>query len=272
MMTTLLRSSSGRRRIGPLALKAAVGLVAALALFGALSAAPAAPAASALAAPVIAGKGGIIAAMRGMAALWKSKAALVAENESLRAQLADDAGQDALIETLSAELASSVRGFDGLTAPRTLAAVLATPSQSLYDTLLVGAGAADGLETGDIVVSSGGAAIGTVAGVARDTATVLLFSAAGRHTTGSLASHGDQIDVVGMGGSGLEALVPHDLPVPVGEQVMLTSAPGRLLGTVRRTGERPGGSLKVLFIETPANPNELSFVAILRSPTAPSAK
>jgi len=145
--------------------------------------------------------------------------------------------------------------------PRVLAAVLERPPLTPYDTLLVDAGAAQGVALGDLVSAGGQALIGRISEVQTQVARVELFSAPGASYQATLNAV-LPVAVEGQGGGSMQASVPAGSTVAVGDSVHLGGLAGGMAALVSAVDARAGESFIVIYMRLPANPNELQFVEI----------
>ena len=197
-----------------------------------------------------------------------SKAALGRENEQLRAQLASTsaalADRNALYQenlVLKAQLGRT------LTERSVLAGVLMRPPEVPYDSLMLDAGASQGIAPGDLVSAGGTTVIGTIDQVYRTTSRVKLFSSPGESYQGLLAASTTRpstpVTVVGQGGGSLSAQVPTQTAVVPGDSIVLPGVGGGFIGSVSHVDEPSGSSFETLYLQLPVNMQELSFVEIL---------
>ncbi|MCC6198765.1 hypothetical protein IT401_00935 [Candidatus Nomurabacteria bacterium] len=177
--------------------------------------------------------------LAGMKALSDQQSLLQEENDALKAELG--------------------RGQ----APHgTLARVLTMPSRSFYDTLLIDAGEAEGITEGQSVFAFDAVAIGTISSVETHRATVQLFSAPGRETTGNAEGSDVAITLIGRGGGEYEVRMPRDLPFAIGESVSLQSVHMATLATIEKIITDPRDPFQRLLAKVPVNLNALKFVVV----------
>ncbi len=113
-------------------------------------------------------------------------------------------------------------GRSGAKAPRIIGAVLASPPRSLYDTIVLDIGAADGITVGDRALF-GSLVFGQVSRVYAHTLIVDFFSTAGKKTPVLILHEGSSIPVeaVGEGGGAFIATLPADVTVSIGDSVVI---------------------------------------------------
>jgi cell shape-determining protein MreC len=197
--------------------------------------------------------------MRTRTVLENSEAVrLRAELASTSAALAD---RNALYREnidLKERLGRSVSGT------RLLAAILQGPPWVPYDTLLIDAGAMEGVVVGDLVAASGQAFIGRVSEVYAHQSRVVLLSAPGE-TYQALLRGTIPLAVEGQGGGSMRAEVPAGTEVHVGDDVQFPGLMPAMAGKVSATEVKEGESFIVVFMRLPVNVAELRFVEVTKS-------
>jgi cell shape-determining protein MreC len=146
-----------------------------------------------------------------------------------------------------------------------LAGILLRPPGTPYDTLMVDAGAAQGIVVGDQVSAGGEAFIGTVEQVYPTTARVVLFSAPGQNFNALLTQEDGSvvpINVVGQGGGSMVATVPANTIAMVGDPVVFPGINGGFSGSISAVVTKEGDSFETLYLSLPADPLTLRFVEI----------
>ena len=188
-------------------------------------------------------------------------AGLEAELASTTALLAD---RDALYQEnldLKARL-----GRTGVAPVRILGAVLMRPPAIPYDTLVIDAGAEEGVVKGDYVSAGGGALIGTVSEVYAHAARVQLFSAPGEEHQALLrlsAQTGASVPVAihGQGGGSMVAQAPSGTAVSVGDTALLPGIAGGLVAHVRQV-DKTESSFITIYFQLSADIFSLRFVEV----------
>lgn len=167
-----------------------------------------------------------------------------------------------------------------------LSVILAKPDQSLYDTLVIDAGAKQGIKTGDTVFALGDVPIGRVNLVYENSAKVILFSNAGEKTqviipTPSFSSPkgetnalsplgrvreglgGDVfVEIIGRGGGNFEMILPRDLVLQKGDQVVMPGINPYVLAVVETIVSDPRDPFSKALLTSPVNIQELKFVEV----------
>lgn len=148
-----------------------------------------------------------------------------------------------------------------------LAGVLMRPPGTPYDTLIIDAGARDGISAGALVSAGGDAYIGTISDVYNSAARVKLFSAPGA-TYEALVSLSSQngksvpVSLQGEGGQDMSAQVPAATPVRVGDTVVVPGIAPAFAGAVSYVESSDANSFQTLHIHLPVDVFSLQFVEV----------
>jgi len=143
-----------------------------------------------------------------------------------------------------------------------LAHVVTLPNRSIYDTFVIDAGTEQKLLVGQTVYAFGTIALGTVTDVAADHATVLLFSAADRKTSGNVGSSTVAVTLIGRGGGEYEVRLPRDLQFTVGDLVAYQSVHTAVLAEIERIVTDPRDPFQRLIAKAPINLQALKWVIV----------
>jgi cell shape-determining protein MreC len=202
-----------------------------------------------------------------LSAQFHSKAALENENNFLRAALASTTAALAdrnILYSENLELKSRVGRDAGM--HTILAAIIARPPATPYDTLQIDAGSAHGVAIGALVSAGGTTIIGRIDSVTQSSARVALFSSPGESYQALLMKQSGPMPIVvdGQGGETLQALVPADSGASVGDAVVFSGISGGYSSTVVAIEKKSGESFETLYLRLPVNPQELQFVEVLR--------
>lgn len=103
-----------------------------------------------------------------------------------------------------------------------LAAVIARPPQVPLDSLFLDKGTADGLGKGSLVLAGDRILIGKVVEVSRSTSIVALNSLAEAVSYGFVARTSEPIEIKGVGGGSMQARVPIDFDIEIGDKIMVS--------------------------------------------------
>ena len=144
----------------------------------------------------------------------------------------------------------------------TLAAVLAKPPESLYDTLLIDGGSNLGFTSGQVVYANGETPIGTIEQVFSSSAIVRMYSSSGEKTAARLDPSSVDIVLIGHGGGTFSVEVPHDLVVDANSLALSKEINPHIIATLQKSTSDPRDSFQTLLFSSPVNMNELSFVQV----------
>lgn len=191
------------------------------------------------------------------------------DNQRLRAELASTtalvADRNALYEE-NLELKNRL-SRDG-SSVRILAGVLLHPPAIPYDTLVVDAGEAEGVHSGDFVSAGGTTRIGTVGEVYAHTSRVILFSAPGQtyDVLLRLASTTQIVPVSmqGQGSGSFTGQVPAGTQVKAGDSLVFPGIASSLAGSVSSVVFDPKQSFATIYARLPIDLLSLQFVEIER--------
>lgn len=145
-----------------------------------------------------------------------------------------------------------------------LAAVLAAPPRSPYDTLVLDAGKVDGVSEGDEVMN-GATAVGTIQKVFLRTSIAELFSTAGRNTPVSILHEGLSIpgEALGQGGGMFKILLPKDVTIAVGDPVVIPKLTPAFFGAIEIVQGHITDSFQTLYFKSAAPVGRDLFVTII---------
>ena len=193
----------------------------------------------------------------------RSKRTLVAENESLNAQLAEQAARMSEYDLLVREnmdLKALLGRSDKMRF--TLATVLSKPPRSAYDTLLIDGGEKVGLTQGQSVYANGTTPIGVIDHTTNTTALVRLFSTSGEHFAGRLEPSHLDVDVLGRGGGNFYVTVPHDVVVDSASVIVSKDIHSHIVARFQKIVSDPRDPFQTLLFSSPVNMSEISFVEV----------
>jgi len=147
-------------------------------------------------------------------------------------------------------------------APSILASILARPPLSAYDTLVLDAGASEGVTLGDTVVF-GSVLLGKITVVDSHTSLANLLSTPGEKHMVLVGSTTAETVSYGRGGGNFYLRMPSGVPVSEGDVV---SAPGSfpmILGNVARVEDASADSFRIILLRSPVNIQELKWIEII---------
>ncbi len=161
------------------------------------------------------------------------------ENTALKAELGRDAGQKGV-----------------------LADVMTLPNRSFYDTMLIDAGSAEGIKVGQVVYAFNSVALGTISSVDAHDATVSLYSAPGRQTSGNAVGSDVAVTLIGRGSGEYEVQLPRDVPFTTGSMIAAQSITPASLAEIERIITDPRDPFQRLLAKVPVNLQALKWVIV----------
>lgn len=213
--------------------------------------------------PVISGGSAVGGRIGGIGAYFSSKGSLARENENLKNIIAEseaDRANYAGVVAENAELKEILgRKTPGLNLK--LGAILAKPNQSPYDTLLLDLGENE-TRVGAGVFAYGSVPVGYIAEVYPYTSKAVLYSSPGEKTSVVIAGKGVSAELVGRGGGNFEMLLPRDLEILKGDQMVLPGINTFVVGTVETIISDPRSSFQKALLTSPVNIGTLQFIEV----------
>lgn len=198
-----------------------------------------------------------------VAKIFTSKEDLIAKNEKMSQEL--ERFNVALLDYESLKSENSRLNSElGLRPPVNFigAKIIAKPPQTKVDSLLVDKGAKDGVKKGDLVLVGERVLIGRIEKVFDRQSLVTLNSLAEQVVYGYLERTGEFLEVKGVGGGNMEAKVPIDFSVEIGDLVSFEGTRSYLFGKVSLIEEDEPSGFKEIIISLPANISRTRIVFI----------
>ncbi|MFA6315699.1 MAG: rod shape-determining protein MreC [Candidatus Paceibacterota bacterium] len=193
----------------------------------------------------------------------KSPQALLSLNEELRNQLALDEIRLSSVSAVEAEN-SELRALMGRASSTdmTLAAVLIKPPYSMFDEIIIDAGADLGFAKGDMVYATGPILIGKIGEVEGWTSKVILFSSPNERHEVYIGSKGILATAVGRGGGQFQAQLPRDAVINKGDIVTIPSLGSGPFGTVVEITVNATEPFQTVLFAPTVNIYSLRFVLV----------
>jgi cell shape-determining protein MreC len=198
--------------------------------------------------------------------LIKSKRNLIEQNINLHDRVKELEPSAFLVDALKKEN-NELKALLNRTASKNaiLASVLAKPSVSPYDTLVIDVGTQHGVGEGDLVTVHGDFIVGTIAEVFKKSALVTLFSSGGRETDVTLGENHLLVKALGRGGGNFETRLPRGVTIAEGDIVILPNISTQIFGIVERIEATPADQFQTILFKNPINMAEVKWVEVLRS-------
>jgi len=200
---------------------------------------------------------------------FRTRRGLIAENLALTEQIAQFQERSAAYRVLKDEnrslremlrVAEAARGTSkesGITAP-----IVSSFRASPYGTFQVGAGTADSVSPGNLVLSAENFVIGRV--WSADAHTSLVKEIFAPNTLSDAVLHGIGVAVVGQGGGNAKTDVPREADIAIGDPVVSAIFGSRAIGVVGNVSVDSGSAYKRVQIYLPVNLAVLQFVYIVK--------
>lgn len=206
-------------------------------------------------------------------ALWRVLAPIVALRDSfgggevaaLNAQLASTSAALADYDRLKEqnEALRAQLGRADAARPEVAAAVLTRPPGTPYDTLVLDAGAHQGVAVGQRVVM-GALVLGIIDEVYPDSSRAALYSSPGQSYDAVLTTAGGAVPVTieGQGAGSMSARVPSGTAVAVGDRVEFPGLSGGMVGSITAIEGADTSTFKTIYLHLPVNLFALQYVYI----------
>lgn len=143
-----------------------------------------------------------------------------------------------------------------------VAAVIVSPRENLYRSLVIDQGEVSGIEKGDRVLSSG-VLLGEVVKVERNYSIVSLYASPGKMIEGELSGTFEAISMFGMGGGNYSMSVLRDIEINEGDVVVDRSIDRNTIALVEKVLFEPQDPYKKVLLRSPINPDRVSLVLVL---------
>lgn len=197
---------------------------------------------------------------------FSTRKALREENKTLReenSQLKIYAAAFGVLKQENEELrtlANLVGEGSGVSAP-----IVSSFATSPYGTFLIGAGAANGLRGGELVIVGdarfGGFVMGRVENVDTRTSLVRGLFAGGETIDATVRDIG--ITLKGRGGGQAQGEAPREAAIEVGDIVTSAQVGGRAVGVVGKVEKDPSGAAERVYVHLPFSLASLSYVQVI---------
>ncbi|MBU0612059.1 rod shape-determining protein MreC [Patescibacteria group bacterium] len=143
-----------------------------------------------------------------------------------------------------------------------LAGILSKPNQSPYDTLIIDAGEKEGVMAGQKIFALGNIPIGRVVDVFPSSSKVILFSNPGEKTDVVISGRDIFMQAIGRGGGNFEMILPRDLVLEKGAEIVLPGVTPYVLGIVQSILSDPRDPYQKALLTSPVNIQEIKFVQV----------
>jgi cell shape-determining protein MreC len=154
-----------------------------------------------------------------------------------------------------------VEGIESITTSVS-ARVLSRPPRTHYDTLIVGAGSAQGVAVHDLAMWDG-VLLGEVIMVTASSATVELYSSPTSELDVMIGTPSAVAIARGLGGGAFEVMIPQGVEVSQGDTVRASTDETLLLGRVVSVSGSATDATKTVHVAAPVSMSEIDFVSIV---------
>jgi rod shape-determining protein MreC len=193
---------------------------------------------------------------------FSDKSQLITENEKLANELEQNRLDLAVLESVKYENGKLREELQMKPEGKFLTvAITARSPQIPLDTLLLNEGTEAGINLGDSVLAGGRTFIGKIAKVSWNTSIVSLNSFADSVSYGYVARTNEPIELKGAGG-GLEARVPIDFDITVGDKIMSGGSVDCLIAVVGAIEEDRSSGFRNVLLSMPVPVSKINFVFI----------
>lgn len=216
-----------------------------------------------ISAPVVHSWKGITAWTAKMTGAFESKQGLLDENQTLAQALARAEEKLLTFSVLQADnqkLQALYGRFDQ--GKSVIAAVLLSPPLSPYDTLVLDAGAREGVSLGALVRSINGSPIGNITEVFKDFSRLSLFSSPGTETAVRIGEKGVQGKAIGMGGGEFQISLPREFQVARGDPIVFPGISPLPFGVVQTVEFQETDYLQTVSFISPVNIHGIAYVLV----------
>ncbi len=205
--------------------------------------------------------------------LLESKSALIAENNFLKTEILENQEDQLIASALKNENndLKNILGRKNTDQKEILASILAKPTFSPYDTLIIDVGSADGIAAGDQVLALGNIYIGYVSEVYDNASKVTLYSSSGETVNVLVGAGTIEKQATGMGGGNFSVVAPVNSNIALDDPIIMPSISSNIFSTVEKIDVKPTDSFETILFKNPVNISELEYVEIVPD-TNPSQK
>ena len=197
--------------------------------------------------------------------LLQSKSALIIQNNLLKREIQNNQEDQLLATALLNENTDlkNILNRKNQTQKEILAAVVAKPFFSPYDTLVIDLGSADGIAIGDQVIALGDTYIGYISQVYNLSSKVVLYSSSGETINILIGTDTIEKTATGMGGGNFSAQAPIGSNISIGDPIVIPSISPNIFSTVEKVQSKSTDSFETILFKNPVNISELQWVEVI---------
>jgi len=216
--------------------------------------------------PILEAKNSIISGIDNISYYFQSKESLLFENRRLTEENTIMKLQMINYKILEDENNELKETLDCLPDNKNfvLGNILAKPSNSPYDTIIIDIGEGDDIKQGDIVYAGGEIPIGFIDKVYNKTSLVTLYTSPSQKTEGFINGSNASVELIGRGGSNFEMIIPMELEVENGEMIYLPGNSSTVIAVVNEAISESTDPFKKILLSSPVNIQNLKWVEVER--------
>jgi len=140
--------------------------------------------------------------------------------------------------------------------------VIAKPPQIPLDSLFLDKGMKDGINNGDFVLASDKILVGKIIETSKNKSTTALSSFTGVVSYGFVSRTDEPLEIKGIGGGNMEARVPIDFDILVGDQIMIGHSFNYLIAIVGVVEEDSSSGFKNILLSLPVDIAKINFAFV----------
>lgn len=193
----------------------------------------------------------------------RSKSAVIAENEALRAEVILNREKLLNFEILQSEHAKLLEDYGRSGSEnKIISTVLVRPPQTPYDMLILDSGSSDGVSKDDVIYSMGGIILGRITEVSEHSSNATLFSRTDLITPAFFERTNLAVSLKGIGGGSFEVEVPQEADVQKGDTLIAPELTPSVIGVVSLVESSVKNAFKRVLIQSPTNISYVRFVLV----------
>ncbi len=141
-------------------------------------------------------------------------------------------------------------------------AIIAKPPQVPLDSIFIDTDFDNNLKEEDLVLASDRVMIGKITEKSGDQATIKLNSFVGQISYGYVARTSESIEIEGIGGGNMEARVPIDFDIIVGDKIMIGGSSEYLVAIVGAVDEDSSSGFKNAMMSLPVDISKIGIIFV----------
>ncbi len=196
----------------------------------------------------------------------RTQSALIDTIRTLEAELRTHEQDTLTIKALTAENTALGEHLELADHDRIDARVLMRPPVVPYDTLLLDVGTRAGVTEGALVYAQGRFVVGSIVVAFADSSLVRLITSPGMRASVYIFGPDIFTEAEGMGGGVLRVMVPQDVPLRVGDVVMVPRASSGVYGEVSHIEALDSSPYQYGYVHAPITLQSVRLLGVARTP------